>query len=458
MSKFYDVVVIGSGTAGQSAAYDLNRNGLQVALVEHSQRPGGTCALRGCQAKKWFYEGAESVARSRDLAGIGISREAAGNWRQLRDAKNRFTQEVPANTVAGLKEAGIDYIEGRARFTGPRSLNVDGEVLDARYIVVATGAVPMELPMEGADLMVDSDAFLELTHLPPRIVFIGGGFVSFEFAHFAVRLGPSECRCTILEAGPRPLGPFDEEMVAYLTEASGQVGIEVQSNVEVTAIRKSGSAYAVTTAEGQRFETDLVVHGAGRSPDIDDLDLGQAGVEATRGGIRVDDKMTTTNPRVYAVGDCAATIQLARVADAEAQVAAEAIAGRIAGSPSAAAMDYSAVPAVLFSYPQYAMVGATEKALEEKGVAYRKSAASHLTWPTYQRVGMTAAAYKLLADPNGKLLGAHIISDNATGLVNVCALAMINQIPVDKLYRQSIMTPYPSRESDIIYMLKSLIG
>ena len=121
-------------------------------------------------------------------------------------------------------------------------------------------------------------------------------------------------------------------------------------------------------------------------------------------------------------------------------------------------MDYTAVPSVLFTYPQYGMVGATEAALEEAGVAYKKSFGKNLTWPTYRRVGMTSAAYKLLADEKGQLLGAHVLSDNAAGLINTCTLAMRNRIPVGALYRQSVMTPYPSRESDIIYMLKPLIA
>ena len=115
------------------------------------------------------------------------------------------------------------------------------------------------------------------------------------------------------------------------------------------------------------------------------------------------------------------------------------------------------MPSVLFTYPQYGMVGATEEALKKKGVAYRKSFDQNLTWPTYRRVGMKSAAYKLLAGEDGQLLGAHVLSDNATGLINICTLAMLNHIPVDALYRQSVMTPYPSRESDIIYMLKPLI-
>ncbi len=458
MTKAYDVLVVGSGTAGQTAAYALNDSGLSVGLVEHSDRPGGVCALSGCQAKKWFYEGAETVARSRHLQGIGIVSPAVASWAQLRQAKNRFTERVPASTKAGLQKAGIDFIQGRARFLDGQTLDVDGRPFSAAYIVLATGAAPMPLPIEGIEAAIDSSAFLELEDLPRRIVFIGGGFISFEFAHFAARLGPGQTRCTILEAGPRPLGSFDEEMVGLLTQASAQEGIDILTDVAITRIEKSGSALAVTTKDHRRFEADLVVHGAGRSPNIDDLDLARAGIDFSRRGITVDRQMATTHPRVFSVGDCAATIQLARVADAEAQVAAQVIAARHRGRASDEGMDYSAVPAVLFTYPQYAMVGQTEQALKEEGVAYKKSFASQLGWPTYRRVGLKSAAYKILAAEDGQVLGAHLLSDNATGLINTFALAMRNRITVSDLRRQSVMTPYPSRESDIIYMLGPLLS
>ena len=457
MSKGYDVLVVGSGTAGQTAAYELKGNGLTVAVVEHSDRAGGTCALSGCQAKKWFYEGTETVARSRHLSGIGMASAAVASWPELREQKNRFTARVPSNTVKGLQDAGIDFIRGRARFVDRRSIAVEDRRLTARYIVLASGAVPMHLPIEGAQLMLTSSEFMELERLPHRIVFIGGGFISFEFAHFAVRLGPADSRCTILEAGPRPLGPFDEEMVSLLTAASAGEGIDIHCHVKITAIDKAGRGFVVRTEDGRRFETDLVVHGAGRAPNIDDLDLERAGIDRSRRGIKVDEQMATTNPRVYAVGDCAATVQLARVADVEAQVAAANIARKGSGGKPQAAMNYSAVPSVLFTYPQYGMVGATEAALKEKGVTYQKSFGKDLSWPTYKRIGMKSAAYKLLAGENGNLLGAHVLSDNATGLISILTLAMTSRIPVEDLYRQCVMTPYPSRESDIIYMLKPLI-
>ena len=166
-------------------------------------------------------------------------------------------------------------------------------------------------------------------------------------------------------------------------------------------------------------------------------------------------RMQTTQPHIYAIGDCAATIQLARVADYEAMVAANSILGATDDRvwPE---MDYSAVPAILFTYPQYAMVGYTEDALKRESIPYVKSVGHKLAWPTYRRIGMSHAGYKILAGTNGEFLGAHILSDNASGIINTIRLAMLNRISIDALYRQSIMTPYPSRESDMLYMLKPL--
>jgi len=167
--------------------------------------------------------------------------------------------------------------------------------------------------------------------------------------------------------------------------------------------------------------------------------------------------MQTTQANIYAVGDCAETIQLARVADYEAMVAVRTILGEI-DNGTGPEIDYSAVPAILFTYPQYAMVGYTEDALKREAIPYMQSFDQNLNWPTYRRIGMTNAAYKILAGTNGEFLGAHILSDNASGIVNTIRLAMLNRIPVETLYRQSIMSPYPSRESDMVYMLKPLIS
>lgn len=310
----------------------------------------------------------------------------------------------------------------------------------------------MPLPIDGSDHMITSDVFLELDRLPERILFIGGGFISFEFAHFAARLGTEKSRIVILEAADRPLGPFDADMVDLLIAASTEEGMSIRTGVRVTSIAPHDAGYRVHTRSGDTFDTDLIVHGAGRVPDIQALNLEAAGIRFTAKGITVDEAMNTSHPRVFAVGDCAATPQLARVADHEAHVAATNIlARRGLGRPSV--MDYRTVATLLFTYPQYGMVGTTESALQEQATPYRSSFAKNLKWPTYTRLGLKHAAYKILVGADNGILGAHILSDNASGLINVLKLAMDNGIQADRLYRQNIMSPYPSRESDLIYML-----
>jgi glutathione reductase (NADPH) len=454
--RAFDVVVVGSGTAGQTAAYDLRAAGLSVAVIEKSVSPGGTCALAGCQAKKWFYEAAETVARSAQMTGRGIASPAAASWAQALAEKNGFTSGVPRRTVAGFADAGIEYVKGNARFVAPEALEVAGEEIRARFFILAAGARPMPLPLPGGEHLVTSSAFMEMPSLPERIVFVGGGFIAFEFAHFAARLGPAGSRIVILEAGERPLGPFDAEMVELLVAASREVNIELNTSVTIVGIGKTAAGFSVKTDGGIAYDADIVVHGAGRVPDIEGLDLAAGGVLYNRRGIVVNDRMMTSNPGVYAVGDCADSVQLARVADFEGHVAAGNILAEF-GRGNTATIRYTSVPAVLFTLPQYGMVGKTEAALKNDGVKYTKSFGKNLSWPTYSRIGLKHAAYKIMAAQDGTLLGAHFLSDNAAGLVNAIRLAMENGTTVSELYRQSIMSPYPTRESDLLYMLKPLV-
>lgn len=449
----YDVLVIGSGTAGQTAGYHLKSNGLNVALVEKSDYPGGTCALSGCQPKKWFYEMAEIAARSNHLKKKGIIVPPETSWASILEQKNRFTYGIPDGTVEGLMNAGIDFYEGRAHFLDADEVKIGDQHLKAKYYVIATGAKPMVLPFEGSKYLITSSEFLNLKALPDRICFIGGGFISFEFAHFAARLGPEGNSPVILEAGDRPLGPFDSEMVNLLVDASEAEGIRINTQVHIESVEKMNDGFKINTKSGEQFEADLLVHGAGRKADIEELNLEAAGIEVSEKGIRVDRHMRTSNPGVFAVGDCVDGIQLARVADFEAVLAARNILADMAKG-EIDIIDYSAVPFLLFTYPQCAMVGKTEDALKDEGVDYRKSFGKNLRWPTYRRIGLGHAAYKILTDPDGRILGAHILSDNASGLINTLRMAMINGTTAGQLHRLSIMTPYPTRESDLIYMLE----
>jgi glutathione reductase (NADPH) len=328
--------------------------------------------------------------------------------------------------------------------------------MTAKYYILATGARPMPLPINGKEHIITSNDFLDLKSLPRRMVFVGGGFISFEFAHFAARIGPENSKITILEVADRPLGPFDPEMVDLLIAASKEEGIEVHANVQISSIEKGKDGFAVITDSKGTIDADLVIHGAGRIADLEGLDLEAGKIDYSKKGVAVDDAMRTSNEKVFAIGDCAATIQLARVADYEAYVAAENILAELSPAKSLKA-DYRATPAILFTYPQYGMVGKTEAALKEEGTAYEKSFGKHLSWPTYKRIGMKHAAYKILVGEDNHILGAHFLSDNPSGMINTIKMAMVNGITADALYWQNIMTPYPTRESDLIYMLEPFL-
>ncbi len=452
----FDVIVIGTGTAGQNAALDLAVEGLRVAIIENSATPGGTCALRGCQAKKWFYEVAELAARCQHLQHIGITTPPQVDWRQILTEKNRFTAKVPDQTCTNLKGNGITYISGKAVFVDKTTIAVEKQHLTADYFIIATGAKTMSLPFDGNEHMLTSDDFLELPTLPKRIAFVGGGFISFEFAHFAARLGSNKGDIHILEAQKRVLGPFDSDMVEQLVAASEADGIRIHAEVSIVSIEKNDTEYTIAFKSRDNLVVDLVVNGAGRVPNIDALNLDAAGVKYSRRGISVDEYMQTANEQIFAAGDCVDSVQLARVADMEAHVAAQSIIVAQNGGTKTA-IDYSAVPAVLFTYPQLGMLGKTEEQLKEEKIPYWKSYDTHLNWPTYQRVGLKYAAYKILVDEQNHIIGAHVLSDSTTGLLNTFKQAMLDKTPIAELHKNSIMSPYPSRESDIVYMLSPLL-
>lgn len=454
--KKYDVIVIGTGTAGQTAAFDLAAAGYNVAIIENSNTPGGVCALRGCQAKKWFYEVSELVARCKHLQDIGIIIPPRVDWQQILIEKNKFTSKVPENTINNLQGNGITCIAGKAKFIDQSTVSVNNSNLTSRYCIVATGAIPTNLPIEGKEYMLTSDEFLELEALPKRIAFIGGGFISFEFAHFAAHLGGNKGDIHILEANDKVLSPFDGDMVKQLVEVSEVEGIRIHTNTSIVSIKQSGTAYVIVSESGKDLEVDLVVNGAGRAPNIESLDLQVAGVNFSRKGITVDQNMRTSSTTIFAVGDCAESLQLARVADMEAHVAARTIIASDNGEVTAG-IDYSATPAVLFTYPQLGFLGKTEEQLKEENVKYWKSYDTHLSWPTYRRVGLKHAAYKIMVDENDLILGAHFLSDNTTGLLNTFKQAMIDKTPVTRLHENNIMSPYPSHESDILYMLSPFV-
>jgi len=446
--KRYDLVIIGTGTAAQVAAGRVRRAGRSVAVVDH--RPfGGTCALRGCDPKKMLVSGGESIDWARRMHGRGIEGALRIDWRELIAFKRSFTDPVPRKREEAFARQGIDAFHGKAGFAGSDSITVEGETLTGRNILIATGARPVPLGFSGAEHAITSDAFLELEHLPARIVMIGGGYIAAEFAHIAARAG---AKVTILQRGPRMLAHFDAEVVGWLMEAFRALGIDVRVASTVTAVTRNGNTFRVQaqTPEGAlEVAGDLIVHAAGRVPDIAELDLEAGRIEAQDGRLRLNAYLqSVSNPIVYAAGDAAAQgPPLTPVSSHDGKVVAANILDGNRHQP-----DYRGVPSVAFTVPPIAAVGLSEDAARQQTSKLRINAAKVPEWFTARREAEPVYGYKTLVDEeSGRILGAHLVGPHAEDVVNLFGLAIRHDLTADDL--KSTMFAYPTGASDIGYML-----
>ncbi|PYQ76555.1 MAG: NAD(P)/FAD-dependent oxidoreductase [Acidobacteria bacterium] len=451
MAQTFDLIVIGSGTAAQNVASRCRAAGWTVAMID--KRPfGGTCALRGCDPKKVLVGAAAAVDAARLLSGKGVRPEAfAIDWAELIRFKRTFTDPRPETLKAKLARAGIAAFQESARFVGPTHLRVGDSTLNAaRAIVVATGARPADLAFESREHVATSDQFLDLASLPPSIVFIGGGYVSFEFAHVAARAG---VRVTIVNRGTRPLVEFDPDLVDRLIARTRALGVDVRLGAEARAIAAVDGRYRVTI-DGPRgtevIEADLVVHGAGRVPDVDDLALDVGGIQSSRAGIHVNQYLqSVSNPIVYAAGDCAATDgpALTPVASYEGRIVATNLLEGNHTTPS-----YDAIPSVVFTLPPLARVGLQESDAQAAGLRFVTHHEDTRAWYSSRRLGEECSAFKVLIEQDSRrIVGAHLLGPHADETINLFALGMRTGTTADRF--KELLWAYPTHGSDIAHMV-----
>jgi len=449
MPKKVDLVAIGSGAAASGVAMKCRKAGWSVALID-SQPLGGTCAVRGCDPKKVLVGATEALDWMERLAGKGVrSTEATIDWPELMRFKRSFTEPVPASREKSFTRAGIEVIHGRARFVGASTIEVNGETLDARYVHIGAGAKPMELGILGSEHLTTSTAFLELEELPKRLLFVGGGYISFEFAHIAARAGAN----VTLVHRSRPLKGFDPDLVDRLVERTRKLGIEVHLETEVRAIEKGSGGLTVRASRGGEevsFETDRVVHGAGRVPDIDDMDLDKAGVDRSAGGVVVNEYLqSVSNASVYAAGDAAATEgdPLTPVAAYESHIVASNL---LEGNHRK--VEYPPIPSVVFTLPPLARVGMLERQARENGLRFQAQFGDTSHWYSSRRIGEAWSGYKVLIEEDtDRILGAHLLGPDAGEVINLFAMAMHSGLKPGDI--KKMIFAYPTVGSDLPYMV-----
>ena len=443
----FDLVVIGAGPGGYVAALRAAQLGAKVAVIERDKL-GGCCLNRGCIPTKALVRSAEVFTTTQEAETFG-TRIAGGKSAVSVDmaAVMARKRQVVAQLVGGVERllggAEVAVYRGAATVPGPGQVAVTGpdgrtETLETRYVLLATGSQPLQppVPKEDLALTIGSDEALELEAVPPSLLLIGGGVLGVEFACIYHAFGS---KIRMIKRTPNLLPAVDEEIAKRLAMSLKKRGMEVNVGVFIKRIEKSSAGKVVIcdTADGGevRFEADTVMVAMGRRPDFGGLDLGAMGVEHDKKGIKVDARMKTSTPNVYAVGDVVGRTYLASVASAEGLVAAE----DMFAEPKRD-MDYRVVPGVVFSSPECASVGLEEKdAREQAAQTGREIVVSKFPFSANGKaiaLGETEGLVKFVADKaTGEVLGMHVLGPHASDLIHEGAIALQAKLKGEDLAR-----------------------
>lgn len=423
----FDLVVIGGGTGGYTAAIRATQLGLTAAIIERS-KIGGTCLHRGCIPTKAWLESAEVLSLARKAATFGVNAGDVSLDFPAVSARQKQVVETLHKSIRGvIQKHKVEIIEGEGRFLAPTRVAVGERTLTAKNVVIATGSQPKDIPGLEADgkHVLNSDHLLELEELPKSIVIIGAGAIGCEFASFFADAGTE---VTLIEMLPTVVPLEEADAGKALAKALASRGVNIMTSARVLPDKtRSYDGVIELTVDHEGAEKTVtgqkVLMAVGRGAVTDGLGLDKTGVQVEGGWVAVDDTYRTAEPNVYAIGDAIGGLLLAHVAAAEGFIAAEAIAGN-----EAEKLDYTRVPRVTYSRPQVAAVGLTEQQAKEAGHNVKTQRFSF----KYNAMALiqdeTDGFAKIVYDADsGDLLGTHIIGPRACELISEASLGRFLQ-------------------------------
>jgi dihydrolipoamide dehydrogenase len=423
-----DVVVIGGGPGGYVAAIRAAQLGLSTVCVEMDRTLGGTCVNVGCIPSKALLDSShhyEFAAHGAKAHGIGVGSLSIDVTAML-----RRKDDVVGQNTKGIeflfKKNKITWAKGRGTLRAGNIVEVESGASDAtsyqaKHVIIATGSVPVELPFLRFDeeRILSNVGALTIPQVPKHLIVIGGGVIGLELGSVWRRLG---AKVTVIELMPTILPGMDEDLVKEATRALSRQGLELRAGTKVTAGRREGDRVLIDVAKdgaSEMLEADYVLVAVGRKPSLIGIDTAALGLEVgQRGEILVDDRMRTSVPNVFAIGDCVPGPMLAHKAEEEGVVAAEVIAGK------PAQMHYHSIPAIVYTWPEIAAVGLTEGDAREAGREYRVGRFPFTANGRARTAGEAAGFVKFIADAQtDELLGCHMIGPNVSELVAEVVLA-----------------------------------
>ena len=461
-----DVVVIGGGPGGYTAAIAAADLGQEVVLVESADMLGGVCLTRGCIPSKTLIHVVNIADSVRQSEYMGIVHEKIGFDPKALAAHIQSTVADLADGVARLvKNRDIERVQGHARFIEPHQVYVDGAntIVRFKHAVIATGSRISELPEElGADPdagVWTSDQALMVPEIPTSLLVIGGGYIGLEIGQAYAGLGS---RVTLVEFAPQILAGADKDLVqVVLRQCEKQFdAIHVDSRVTQITRKKDGFSVTIATQDGEITETfSRVLAATGRRPATSDLGLSVLGIDVDDNGlIPVDDQCRTVLPHVFAVGDVTAGPALAHKAVRQARVTADVIAGK------KSAYDNVSVPAVLFTRPEIAWTGLTETQAKENRIPVTVGKFPLTALGRAKSAGRTQGFVKILSDPDSeRILGMGIVGEHASELIaegnlaiemGACLEDLIVSIHPHPTFSEALMEAAEAARDESVHLIK----
>jgi dihydrolipoamide dehydrogenase len=425
--KMRDLIVVGGGAGGYSAAVRAAQLGGKVTLVE-KDKLGGICMNWGCIPMQFLLRNAMLIQILKEVKEDGINVSGVDvDYSKLITAKNKIVESTDHHILDNLEANNVEIVRGHGRLVSPNRVEIeldDGsrEVFSAQKVILAPGSVPKKLSIPGAEGegVITVKEALDIPSAPKSAVIIGGGVIGLELATFWASLG---CTISVVELMPRVLPDEDHEIALFIEQAFSQRGVQIYTEAEVKRIEDGNGVKAVTISkkgEKHKIEAEIVVFAMGQSPYFDGLGLEDIGIKTSEGRIKTNNRMENNNIKgIYCVGDATGEIMLANVATVQGSVAAENAMGRDS------TMDYRVVPRGVRTIPEIGVVGITEQEAKEKELKVKIGKYPFAQNPKALMLREGSGFIKVIADASsGEILGVHIVGPQATELIHEAAIAM----------------------------------
>lgn len=449
-NKHYNVFVIGSGVAGQTAAEICRAHKLSVAISDNREF-GGTCANRGCDSKKILIQFSELVYHSKNMKGYGVEKLPMLNWNAVQKFKSSFSNPIPPNTEEKLKDLGISLYHQSPKFISKNEIEVEGKLVSADHFIIATGNIPRVLDIEGKEYLKVAEDILNLKKIPESVTFIGSGYIAMEFACMLATLGS---KVTIIEKEKTSLSEFDQFLVEKLISKLKNLGVIFIFEAEVLSIGKLKNNLRVSFKQKEKsksLKSRIVVNATGRIPSIEALELDKAGIKFDKNGIVVNEYLqSTSHPKVYACGDVSnRSPSLTPMSGLQGYIA-----GNNVVKAKSKKLDVPCVPSTIFTTPNLSSVGYGEKDAKAryKNVKIYQGDASD--WYNAKKENEDTYAFTIVVNERtDEIVGAHLLSSEGNESINVFATAIYNKMTSNE-FKKMIFT-YPSFGMDLKKMLEN---